>query len=534
MEPNTRTSQHDENDETNNHHPQGPEPEPEPEPAVTDIPAPVLKGIARIKAELERKAEKRRQLELRRAQMTPEERAADIEKRSRAIHAKRRRAARQGDLVEVALTGYLSSDQCKVLLRQPYYPPDATAFLRSLNGYLDNMGDINLYRQMLSFRGDDGKRFLLRSPELCKFALVDWRIPKSESIQEMGPTLALDRLYEMHLKEQGQDDRLEQAREVARKGTGQYDLKRTQYWARKMLHEYEAAVERGEPLTDQTAPAVWAITPKAPAWIDEIKRWGQDFGFVCYRSSEVEQRPTVARDRWLTVFEDSSAPGCYIGDSNEFCGYRRGADSAIMDGFILGKYMNALWQPSCPVHGLPSEAYPSAFREHFKTVAAPNLDSPRMSRNTFLIVHDDCVFPKLDTYGLELDEVGYSDVAILEGNEATLLTPHNLPKFFVWAYDANWEPPNRSGDQATPTVEVKGCNCQGTFAGGYGGADEDGYQGRVKVLVHSLFTWLYYARHIRDHVINLKDIWRIAQDMPNQVWDCRKDWYDKSQPNALP
>ncbi|KAJ4137876.1 hypothetical protein NW754_001521 [Fusarium falciforme] len=72
----------------------------------------------------------------------------------------------------------------------------------------------------------------------------------------------------------------------------QYHLKFVQYWAHKMLHEYEAAVEREVPLTNQTAPHVWAsIVPKDPAWIEEIDRWGQEFGFVCYRSSEVLQRP---------------------------------------------------------------------------------------------------------------------------------------------------------------------------------------------------------------------------------------------------
>ncbi|RSL43761.1 hypothetical protein CEP54_014963 [Fusarium duplospermum] len=514
MEPNAHVSQHDDNDEINSD------------------------PLAAIKAQVQRDEERRRELELRRAQMTPEERAADMEKKARARHNKQRKAAKKEDLVEIALTGYLSEEQSAALLRQPF-PPDATAFLRSLNGYLDTLGDIEVYRRMLGESIEDAKPFLLRSPELCKFALVDWRVPNSERIQERGPSLALDRLYKILLKEQGQDDRLDHVRAVARGHPMQRNLKRVQYWARKMLNEYEAAVERGEPLTDQTAPHVWAsIVPKAPAWIDEIRRWGQAFGFVCYRSSEVEQRPTVARDRWLSVFEDAPSPGWpYTGSSNEFCGYRKGAHNTIMDGFVLGEYMNALWQPSCPVHGLPSEAQPSAFREHFKTVAASNLDSPRMSRNTFLVLHDDCVFPELDTYGLRFGEVGYGGYVTEDeiGEDGTpLLTYRDLPMFFVWAYDANWDPPNHPEDQAILIAKVKGCNCQGTFGRGYGGADEDGYQGRVKVRVHCLFTWLYYARHVRDNVIDLKDIWRIAQGMPNQVWDCGKDLYDQSQPTALP
>lgn len=151
-----------------------------------------------------------------------------------------------------------------------------------------------------------------------------------------------------------------------------------------------------------------------------------------------------------------------------------------------------------------------------------------------MVLHNDCIFPDLDTHDVELGEPLFPSAGAHDEDGAALLTTHDLPHFFLWAYTANWEPPNRSEGQVATTVQVEGCNCQGTFARGYGGADEDGYQGRVKVRVHSLFTWLYYARHVRDQVIDLKDIWRIAQGMPNQVWNCGTDRYDKSNPNALP
>ncbi|KAM6530488.1 hypothetical protein FALCPG4_008616 [Fusarium falciforme] len=162
--------------------------------------------------------------------------ATYLERRGRNRYAERRRAARRADT--------------------PYYPPDGTTFLRSLNGYLDDMGDIRNFRRVLGENTGNPKCFMLRSAELCKFALVDWRVPRQEHIRELGPNLALDRLYEAHVQELRQDDRLAQAREVARGHPQQYNLRLTQYWARSMLHEYEAAVEREEPLTDQTAPAV--------------------------------------------------------------------------------------------------------------------------------------------------------------------------------------------------------------------------------------------------------------------------------------
>ncbi|KAM6513791.1 hypothetical protein FALCPG4_015004 [Fusarium falciforme] len=142
------------------------------------------------------------------------------------------------------------------------------------------MGDIVAFRLPLSCSTQYARPFLLQSAELCKFALVDWRAPHPESVQQRGRSLALDRLYKMHLLEHRRNDRLEQARVVARGDPMQYHLKFVQYWAHKMLHEYEAAVEREVPLTDQTAPHVWAsIVPKDPAlsdnWLHRDQRWHQ-------------------------------------------------------------------------------------------------------------------------------------------------------------------------------------------------------------------------------------------------------------------
>ena len=140
--------------------------------------------------------------------------------------------------------------------------------------------------------------FLLRSTDLCKFILVDWKLPNAEHIKKRGPSAALNHLYKKHLKRQREGGRPEQARAVARYSAGQYELDLVQYWARKMLHEYEASIEREEPLDDVSACITWMdMLPKKLDWVDEIDRWGQDFGFVCYKSAEVEQQPAKARDR---------------------------------------------------------------------------------------------------------------------------------------------------------------------------------------------------------------------------------------------
>ncbi|KAF4964346.1 hypothetical protein FSARC_7713 [Fusarium sarcochroum] len=474
---------------------------------------------------LERKEERRR-----REQMTPEEIAADKERCSRAHYARARRRATKGlDLIEMALSGQqLTEEQCAALLGQPTYSPDATAFLRSLDGYLEEMGDMREFKDRLSRNILRVRPFLLRSPDLCKFVLIDWKLPNAQRTKKRGPSTALNYLYKKHLKRQHEGGRLEQARTVARHGTGQHDLEVVQYWARKMLHEYEAAIEREEPLDDVSAYITWMnILPKEPAWVDEIDRWGQDFGFVCYTSAEVERRPVKARERWFSVFNERGSD-----DGYSFEGYRSGAYS-FSNAFILLDYMKPLWQSPCPAHGLPYESRPSAFRKHFRTLAAPNLESPRMSRNTFLVLHDDCVFPELDHHDLELGEIYCREAPPPIGDSGLpLLQAESLPDFFLWAYDANWEPPTRPNEQAALSTE--GCTCQGTFSGGYDGADEDGYQGRVRIDLSNLFTWFYFARHIRKDV-DLKDIWRIAQDMPNQAWYCNLDQYDPYQPgSAMP
>ncbi|KAJ4203415.1 hypothetical protein NW759_015167 [Fusarium solani] len=208
MEPNAHTSQHDDNGESSSLPPR-------------DAQGNVLKGRARIYAEVQRNQERRRE------QMTPEERAAeaaDIENKARRRHKRKRKAANKAGLAEIALTGYLTEDQCQALLRQPF-PPDATAFLRSLDGYLDNIGDIMAFRLPLSYSTQYARPFLLQSAELCKFALVDWRAPHPESVQQRGRSLALDRLYKIYLLEHRRNDRLEQARVVARGDPMQYHLK---------------------------------------------------------------------------------------------------------------------------------------------------------------------------------------------------------------------------------------------------------------------------------------------------------------------
>ncbi|KAF4951436.1 hypothetical protein FSARC_12919 [Fusarium sarcochroum] len=453
--------------------------------------------------------------------MSAEQEAADKEKRDRARYARRRRKCNELNLVDMALSGQrLNEEQCAALLKQPTYPPDATVFLQSLNGYIEEMGDMKSFKRELISSVGSRLPFLLRSSELCKFALADWRVPTAKDISQMGLHGAFDMIWTARLRRQSGRKRKEKARAVARRGPGQRGLTQVQYWARKMLDEFEAAEERGDPLTNGTANAAWSnIVTKNPVWIEKIYIWGQDYGFVCYTSSETEQRPANSKEAWFSIFNDKRL-------SEDLYGYRVGAWDSIMGGLTLSlsKTMTPLWQSSCQMHGLPTEDCPSAFRQHFKKVAVPSLESPRMSRNTFLVLHDACIWPELDTVT--------EGMSIPHPPEPDSSRDEYHPMVFLWAYDADWEPPRRANQQQEATTVIEGCTCQGTFAGGYGGADEDGYEGRVKVDVPVLFTWLYWARHVSEPHIDLKDIWRMAQTMPGQIWTCCHDRFDSSRPDS--
>lgn len=67
--------------------------------------------------------------------------------------------------------------------------------------------------------------------------------------------------------------------------------------------------------------------------------------------------------------------------------------------------------------------------------------------------------------------------------------------FWVWAYDADWEPSSKS-DNAP---------------------EEQGYQGRVKVPLLCLDAWFYAARW---EGVSLKDMWLKAQKHSEKLWIC--------------
>ncbi|KAF4466158.1 hypothetical protein FALBO_6981 [Fusarium albosuccineum] len=129
-------------------------------------------------------------------------------------------------------------------------------------------------------------------------------------------------------------------------------------------------------------------------------------------------------------------------------------------------------------------------------------------KETFLVVANDCIFPELDTHELNHDTI--------RGPQKNKVFPEQLPRFFLWAYDPDWEPPSPPDSVPNDESSVEGCTCRGAFTRGYGGADDDGYEGAS-----------------RTNGVGLKDLWRKAQGMKGQTWWSTGAYWDPSQPGWL-
>ncbi|KAH6988031.1 hypothetical protein BKA56DRAFT_285397 [Ilyonectria sp. MPI-CAGE-AT-0026] len=90
---------------------------------------------------------------------------------------------------------------------QPVYPPDATAFSRSLKSYEGKVGDLFGFQA----RACDTWDFVRMSPELCKFTRCDWGIPKYPSGNSSAD---IEILYQKELHLQHERALLNKAREM--------------------------------------------------------------------------------------------------------------------------------------------------------------------------------------------------------------------------------------------------------------------------------------------------------------------------------
>ncbi|KAH8819473.1 hypothetical protein F5884DRAFT_12885 [Xylogone sp. PMI_703] len=73
--------------------------------------------------------------------------------------------------------------------------------------------------------------------------------------------------------------------------------------------------------------------------------------------------------------------------------------------------------------------------------------------------------------------------------------PISKVKQWIWVCDPDWKP------------QVPGAK-----------SDDDGYDGRLKIYTNTLYTGFYVSRSEEEDNIDLKDLWRQAQSMPEGIW----------------
>lgn len=87
-------------------------------------------------------------------------------------------------------------------------------------------------------------------------------------------------------------------------------------------------------------------------------------------------------------------------------------------------------------------------------------------------------------------------------------TGRAVDTFWVWAYDADWEP-------SSTNVTV---------------SNGEEYRGRVRVPLYSLDAWFYGARS--EGEVSLKDMWLKAQTHREKLWICyskpMENWHHES------
>nr|XP_036579131.1 uncharacterized protein CTRU02_10741 [Colletotrichum truncatum]KAF6786617.1 hypothetical protein CTRU02_10741 [Colletotrichum truncatum] len=286
----------------------------------------------------------------------------------------------------------------------------------------------------------------------------------------------LDRQYRAQLKAEELQTPEERAREAVRTSSERLARRNAKLMIptlEKLSPEkYAMMLERG------TLYTVWhKVMPKPLAWITDITEDGSDWGFVFYRSAQVMQRVGGRWDDALNVSRASTKSSI-----------RRTwpTSPSLLRPVLVPSIVRV--RTSCdtgPQSGLRTPFFVDgdlcSTREHFKEYRKTLDETDGILDNTLIIIDSDCVHPDL----LTVDEL----------NELPQLV------FWVWACDADWEPP-------------AGCE-----------ADEDGYQGRLKVPFVCLQAWFYVAR-LKD--VDMKAMWKKAQGHPQQLWVCnslpQREW----------
>ncbi|RYO83982.1 hypothetical protein DL762_005884 [Monosporascus cannonballus] len=395
--------------------------------------------------------------------------AAPSADRIRLIHQQRRDKRTQlrdesiggRDLVATAL-----SDSSEILahralrdalLGRTCYPPDERAMVKRITNNAIQSHD---YLIAYAANPEDG-----RMP-----ALLDaWKIIICD-VRYLEEGANLQDAYDAQLREEELQTAAERAREVVRTEDEKI-ARRNAKWVIPLLEGLSPEELAQMELQDGGATkAIWKqVSPAPPAWIQQIVDTQQPWGFVFYKTREVEQKYGHKwPETWDAIRENTSWIPYHTGEERPLAYACLVSIHCRGNKSILKKLWTEDWATG-PVAG--DLAADDALQRHFKDYRE-SLSSPGILRNTFIVVDAGCIPEDL----WECNRPGYEI-------------------FWVWAYDADWEP-SSTNDTAS---------------------DGEEYQGRVKVPIYCLNAWFYAARY---EGVSLRDMWLKAQNHPAKLWIC--------------
>ncbi|KAI8242537.1 hypothetical protein K4K55_010199 [Colletotrichum sp. SAR 10_96] len=336
----------------------------------------------------------------------------------------------------------------RVVLIQAAYPFDEEAFVKIItNGAFSSYA----YLVAVAIKPDDGRL----PPLLDVFKLI----------------VSVHDIYDARLREEDLQTPVALAKEIVRSG----DQKAARRNARLIIQQLErispeelAQMERDE---DNAINAIWKrVSHPPPAWVRQIADAQQSWGFVFYRSREVERKYGHMWDEvWDAIQENSRRiPHPVQGERSHEYALLHSIHCAGEES-TLRRLWRSTWATGLTSKDLPED---DALRRHFKDFREL-LSSSGILRNTFIMIDDECIPEDLWRY---------------PGGPSA-------ETFWVWAYDAGWKP------AFVDTIVYNG----------------EEYRGRVKVPFYCLDAWFYAARY---EGVSLRDMWLKAQTHRSKWWIC--------------
>lgn len=247
-----------------------------------------------------------------------------VEREERAQKLQEKLAGR--DLVEMALSDpseFRGSPLLQnALLGRALTVPDESAMVARITGKSWNIGE-GLLSSMASYDQDNEPYIPIDAWKLvyCDLYYID------------GSDATLQDIYEERLREEELQTPAAQAREIVRRDV----IKLARRNAKWMISGLEQLLgeERGQEIWQykETLRTIWKrVSPAPPAWIQHILNAKEQWGFVYYRSGEVDRKYGHDWASWWGRIMDSQLPSTErnMGDATVFSIHCQGNRSRLM------------------------------------------------------------------------------------------------------------------------------------------------------------------------------------------------------------